>query len=97
MEISEEQLKKYYQILAEIRWIKEVAQITSTYNFEGVEAKFEYLHNRLNELIANFNQLKIALYKKDAEFIKNLKNMLWCKCSVEYQQDFMKNKESFMY
>lgn len=98
MEMTKEQkLKRYYEILAEIGWIKEVAKLTSTYNFKGVESKFEYLHNRLNELIMNLKQLKIAICKKDAERIQNLKNTLWCKCSAEYQQKFMSEKQSYSY
>lgn len=101
MEMTEEQkikMRKVREILAEIMWIKEVVEVTDKYRcqFDGVTSKYEYLHNRFNELIMNLKQLKIVLYKQEVELIQNVKKELWCRCSAEYQQKFMSNNQSHM-
>ena len=100
MEITEEQkikMDKFHEIMAEIMWIEEVAEVTRKYHcqFNELASKYEYLHNRLNELIMNLKQLKIVLHKHEVELIQNVKKELWGTCSAKYKQEFMSNGESF--
>lgn len=107
---NKEVFERYHQILNEIRWIKDVVELTNRYSFRQIkkhitfmkeydfnkEESFEFLHKKLNKLIKELKQLKVALYIQDVEIIRDLKSTLWCGCSVKYQQEFMKNQESFM-
>ena len=108
---KKEKFERYFQILNEIKWINEVVEITNKKEFNNSakgeltygdvfnfnkEESFEFLHVKLNRLVGELKQLKIALYSKDVEIIRNLKSSIWCRCSSQYQYRFMKNQQSNM-
>ncbi|MBQ7880558.1 MAG: hypothetical protein IJ358_01785 [Clostridia bacterium] len=88
--------QKVYKIINEIEWIEEVVHVSNEYSIDK-ERAYEFLHNRLNELVKELKLLKVALHFERVEALQVLKNVLWCGCSAKYQQDFMKNKESNSY
>ena len=109
MEMTKKQrFTRYYQIYAEIKWIQNVVDMNAQYDYDlardekmhafnfNKEEYFEFLHGKLNRLIRELKQLKIALHNEDVEIVRNLKNALWCGCSAKYQHEFMSNNQSHM-
>ena len=103
--------QKAKSAINEIRWIKDAVSMIDEgcfkeqngklvqmkdYDFDK-EKLFEFLHYRLNDLIRQLKELKIALPIKEVESIRDLKSDLWCGCSVEYQQNFMSNCKAYTY
>ena len=111
MEMTKKQkFERYYQVLDEIRWVKDVVEMTDKHHFEmardkivlakefnfNKEETFEFLHMKLNRLVRELKELKIALHSKDVEIIRQLKSDVWCGCSAKYQHEFMSNNQSHM-